>query len=144
MKIESRNTLLQKDRFILESIRNLIRSSRLNEETQLRDTSQGWFKESLAVYFTTMTTDDQISKVEKKLSFDGDDQLKVKLKLPDITDFRRYGSNAEKTISDAIKHLVEDVVLKTEKKFYYNAISIAKLLRKMYGGKIDPKKSGHG
>lgn len=143
MKVYRKKEILENGQMILESVRNLIKRP-LREETTLRDTSQGWFKESLVVYFTTMTTDEQISSVEKKLSFEGNDQLKLKIKLPKITNFKQYGSNAEKTISDAIQHLVEDIVLKTEKKFYYNAISIAKLIRKMYGGKVDPKKVDMG
>lgn len=144
MKLHRKKELLENDQIILKSIDKLIRSSRLNEETALRDTSQGWFKESLAVYFATMVTDDEISQVEKKLSFNEGEQLKIKIKLPEVTDFKRYGSNAAKTIVDSIKHLVEDVVLREEKKFYYNAISIAKLLRKIYGGKIDPEKIDMG
>ena len=67
MKIESRNTLLQNDRFILESVRNLIRSSKLNEEVTLEGTNTPEFKEGLVVYFSNIPSN-QLDKIDDKNS----------------------------------------------------------------------------
>lgn len=143
MKILQRSHLLENSQAILNSVQRTL-SNKVNEITALKDTAHGWFKESLVVYFTTMLSDKQIAKVEEKLSLKEDEQLNVKLNLPTITNFNRYGQNAERVVGDALKHLVEDPILKSEKKFYYNAISIAKFIRNLYGGKVDPKRVDMG
>jgi hypothetical protein len=142
MRIESKSWLIENSKSILKNIK-VRKKSNLFEEYQLQQTGHGWFKESLVVYFSTMVSDSDMKKVEHKLSLSDKDQQNVKLKLPQVTNFDRYG-NGKSTLPNAISHLMEDVVKTNEKKFYYNAISIAKLIRSIYGGKVDPKKIDMG
>lgn len=122
---------------------NILRG-KIDEVTALKDTAHGWFKESLVIYFSTMVSDKQIEIVEAKLGMKDAEQAELPpLKLPKVSNFDNYGLG-KNTLPGAIQHLSEDVVLKGEKKFYYNAISIAKLIRDLHGGVVDPKKIDMG
>lgn len=144
MNIYSKRHLIENSHLILSKAKSIL-SNRLNEVTALKDTGHGWFKESLVIYFSTMVSDKQIEMVEAKLGMKDADQAELPpLKLPTVSNFDNYGLG-KNTLPGAIQHLSEDVIPTSEKKLYYNAISSAKLIRGLYGGKkIDPKRVDMG
>lgn len=132
MKIESRNTLLQNDRFILESVRNLIRSSKLNEEVTLEGTNTPEFKEGLVVYFSNIPSN-QLDKIDDKLNKNNN----KKIVLPQPKNQKFYGTKSFQLVEIAIQHLSEDpVVDQKEITLYNNAISIARLIQSIYKGPV--------
>lgn len=129
MKIESRNTLLQKDGFILESVRNLIRSSELNEGVSLEGTSTPDFKEGMVVYFSLLPSE-SLQKVEDKLK---NPSIKTILNLPQPNDQKYYGSKSFSLVKKAVSHLSKDkIVDQNEIRLYSNALSISKTIQGIY------------
>lgn len=130
MKIESRNTLLQNDRFILESVRNLIRSSELNEEVTLEGTATPDFKEGMVVYFSALPID-LLSSIENKLSTP---DKKIQLTLPKPADKSNYGEKSYGLVKTAIKKLSKNIISDLKEiELFANALSIAKYIQSLYG-----------
>lgn len=113
----------------LKEIQEMIKREFLKESTQLKETNTPEFKEGLVIYFSSLP-ETKLTMIEKKLSLVEKDQKKLVLPIP--KNDTQYGSKSYRLVTDAIKHLSEDVVESTEKGFYYNALSIAKKIQSIY------------
>ena len=113
----------------LKEIQEMIKREFLKESTQLKETNTPEFQEGLVVYFSSLP-ETKLTMIEKKLSLVEKDQKKLALPIP--KNDTQYGSKSYRLVTDAIKHLSEDVVKSTEKGFYYNALSVAKKIQSIY------------
>lgn len=128
MKIHSRNTLLENDGHILDSIHNLIHSSMLNE-SGLEGSSTPDFKEGMVVYFSSLPSE-SLKEIEGKLK---NPNIKLILNLPQPRDHKYYGSKSFNLVKNAVSHLSKDkIVDPNEIRLYSNALSISKTIQNIY------------
>lgn len=134
--------LLKEEAAVIQETNEFLESI-IHEAPDLISTTRGWFKESLVVYFSTMVSTKQITEIEKKLALSEKEQKNVMLDLPLVKNFSTYGSG-EKTINHAIETLAKGSISGIDLDLFYNAISIAKKIREIYGGRLSPNKVDMG
>lgn len=131
MNIESRKYVMERANSILDW------KFRLNEETRLTNTGTPDFKEGLVVYFSQVD-DASFDRAMEKLNA-ANTKYVIKPKLPPPSNPEFYDGDSGKSfdvVKTAIKHLNQDELSPKDKQFYFNAISIAKTIRKNFRGPV--------
>ena len=127
--------LLHKSNDILNSIRNVLKEASNKKkvedaEVSLKETNTPEFKEGLVIYFSNLSKE-ELKIIEEKLSLPDDDQEQIEISFP--SDETYYGKKSFDLVNNAIRHLSENIVPNDEKRFYYNALSIAKKIQESFG-----------
>jgi hypothetical protein len=110
----------------------LIDISQLNESTALAESNTPDMKESLAIFFSTLSSK-SLDSIQNKIISKSD--VKLSLKVPNSAS-PYYGSKGFALLNSAVDYLNLNVIDTATGKLYLNAISIARQLQKTFGGPV--------